>query len=547
MKFTRWFGRKATPQFAPIPGEAQVRNDAGGYGYVIDPWKHLDRFLVLGTCGGTYYASEMKLTRDNAGVLEALVRSDPVRVVDRTVEISEQGRAPRNDAAIFVLALAAAGETAEGRRHALAALPRVCRTATHLFQFQDEVKELRGRGPALNKAVARWYNAQAPRDLAYQVVKYRERAGWTHADLFNLARPNPEKARAETATDRAERKMLYRWIVDATAAPPLPLVEGFRMAQRATAPAEWARLVRAHGLTREMLPTEALTHAEVWAALLERMPMTAMLRNLGNMTKAGLLVPTGEAAREVAVRLQDPKALRAARVHPLAVLFAMKTYAAGKGFRGHGQWQPVQEIVDALDAAFYAAFGNVQPAGTRILFALDVSGSMGSPLSGSALTCREAAAAMALVSMKTEPHAIIGGFTAGRRGWGGADIRDVSGFSPLKIGVRQRLDDVVRYTAGLAFGATDCSLPMRWAMKKRLEIETFLVYTDNQTWAGPQHPSEALRAYRDKMGIDAKLAVVAMTSTGFTIADPNDAGMLDVVGFDTATPDVLAAFARDEI
>jgi 60 kDa SS-A/Ro ribonucleoprotein len=545
MKFTRWFRRKTTPQMEPLEG--QVPNYAGGYAYALDPWKQLDRFLVLGTCGGTYYVSEKDLTRDNATAVEALVRADPRRFVDRTVEISEAGRAPKNDAAIFALALAAAGETPEGRAHALAALPRVCRTATHLFQFQEESKELRGRGPALKKAVARWYNDKAPRDLAHQVVKYREREGWTHADVLNLARPNPEKARAETATDRAERKMLYRWIVDAAATPPIPIVAGFRAAQRATAPAEWARLVREHGLTREMLPTAALAHAEVWEALLGKMPMTAMLRNLGNMTKAGLLAPMSEAARTVAVRLEDEGALQAARVHPLAVLFAAKTYAQGKGFRGRGTWEPVPAIVDALDAAFYKAFGNVQPANKRILVALDVSGSMTSPLGGSALSCREAAAAMALVSMKTEPFCMIGGFTAGGSGWThDADVRDVSGFSPLSIGKRQRLDDVVRYTNGLDFGATDCSLPMRWAMKHGLAFDAFLVYTDNETWAGPQHPSEALREYRRKMEIDAKLAVVAMTSTGFTIADPNDAGMLDVVGFDTATPDVISAFVRGE-
>ena len=33
-------------------------------------------------------------------------------------------------------------------------------------------------------------------------------------------------------------------------------------------------------------------------------------------------------------------------------------------------------------------------------------------------------------------------------------------------------------------------------------------------------------------------------SNGFTIADPKDPGMMDVVGFDTATPDLLATFAR---
>jgi hypothetical protein len=33
-----------------------------------------------------------------------------------------------------------------------------------------------------------------------------------------------------------------------------------------------------------------------------------------------------------------------------------------------------------------------------------------------------------------------------------------------------------------------------------------------------------------------------MTSNGFTLADPNDRGMLDVVGFDTSVPAVVADF-----
>jgi 60 kDa SS-A/Ro ribonucleoprotein len=53
--------------------------------------------------------------------------------------------------------------------------------------------------------------------------------------------------------------------------------------------------------------------------------------------------------------------------------------------------------------------------------------------------------------------------------------------------------------------------------------------------------------YREKMNIPAKLCVVAMTSTGYSIADPNDAGMLDVVGFDAAAPQIMADFARGNL
>ena len=65
-----------------------------------------------------------------------------------------------------------------------------------------------------------------------------------------------------------------------------------------------------------------------------------------------------------------------AEIHPIAVLSALTTYAARRGARGQHRWKPVAKVVDALDAAFYATFSNVEPCGKPVLLALDVSGSM---------------------------------------------------------------------------------------------------------------------------------------------------------------------------
>ena len=63
--------------------------------------------------------------------------------------------------------------------------------------------------------------------------------------------------------------------------------------------------------------------------------------------------------------------------------------------------------------------------------------------------------------------------------------------------------------------------------------------TDNETYAGQVHACEALKQYRRKTGNHAKLIVVGMTSTGFTIADPTDPDMYDVVGFDASLPKLI--------
>ena len=98
--------------------------------------------------------------------------------------------------------------------------------------------------------------------------------------------------------------------------------------------------------------------------------------------------------------------------------------------------------------------------------------------------------------------------------------------------------------AGMPFGGTDCALPMLYALERGIAADAFIIYTDSETWAGVIHPAVALKQYRERTGIPARLVVVGMVANGFSIADPNDAGMLDVVGFDTATPAVIADFIR---
>jgi 60 kDa SS-A/Ro ribonucleoprotein len=134
-------------------------------------------------------------------------------------------------------------------------------------------------------------------------------------------------------------------------------------------------------------------------------------------------------------------------------------------------------------------------------------------------------------------------FTGGGYGWNSRGARgNPENLSVLDLSPRQRLNDVVRQVSGLPFGGTDCALPMLWADANKRDFDVIEVYTDSETWAGGIHPSQALVEYRQTRGLDTKLVVYGMVSNGFSIADPNDPGMLDVVGFDTAVPNLVAAF-----
>jgi 60 kDa SS-A/Ro ribonucleoprotein len=553
MSYLKRHGTRRVPQRVPISG--QVPNSAGGFAWAVDDWARLRRFLILGSEGGSYYASEWTLTRENAQAVERCMAEDGARAVAEIVSVSDEGRAPKNDPALFALAMAAGLGDEPTRKVALEALPQVARTGTHLFQFATFVEGFRGWGRSLRRAVGRWYAAQPVDAIAYQAVKYRRREGVTHRDLLRLAHPAEHVSAGNPTLDvSGEHARLFEWIVRGGDTDGLPrLVDAFVRAQTAATPAETAALAREFGLPREAVQSDHLTSPEVWEALLEPMPMTAMIRNLATMTRVGVLAPGSDGTAKVVSQLGDGERIRRARVHPIALLAALRTYAAGRGARGRSEWSPVREVVDALDAAFYTAFGNVEPAGTRLLLALDVSGSM---MSGwvagvRGLTPRDASAALALVTAATEPRYETVGFFDGKHGWkSGTKDRwafGEQGLTPLAISPRQRLDDAVKTVSELPFGGTDCALPMLYAQAQEREVDAFVIYTDSETWAGDIHPVQALRDYRQASGIDARLVVVGMVSNGFSIADPADRGMLDVVGFDTATPQLISDFAHGSL
>ncbi len=543
--YRKYTDRFQTPQGEVIPGrESKMeRNAAGGFVFTLDEWSRLDRFLILGTEGGTYYTSERTLTKENAKNLEWCIADDGQRVVRTIVEVSKGGRAPKNDAALFALAMAAGLGDVATRRSALEALPEVARIGTHLFQFAEFVEGFRGWGRGLRNAVAGWYENLSPNNLQYQLVKYQSRYGWSHRDLMRLSHPRPTSPVQDTVfnyvtfhnSDDPDRVIRYNQVISEIQENKngsLTLLQGVELLKSTEDPKAAASFISQYNLPREVVPTEFLNNTAVWEALLEKMPMTALIRNLGKLSSLGLLAQGNfDVVGRVTSQITNEEQLRKARVHPISILVALETYKTGHGLRGSLEWTPVPDVMDALDSAFYMAFDNVEPSNKRTYIGLDVSGSMGfSTIAGTPLTPATAAAAMCMVTYKTEPFVVVRGFS--------------SSLKTINFSRKSRLDDVLAATRDQNFGSTDCALPMLDSMDSGIAIDTFIVYTDNETWAGQRmHPSQALEAYRKKTGIDAKLIVVGMTATNVSIADPMNVGMLDVVGFDTSTPQVISQFS----
>lgn len=567
---------RETPQRQPARSD-QVKNAAGGYVFQVGDVERLHRFLTLGTDGNTFYTKAAELTRENAEVVFRMAATDHDILLREILAISEAGRAPKNKQAIFALAIACSTDDSVKNGHALAVMHKVCRTFEHLALFNTYVGQFRGRGRALNRAVAHWYLKKPVGKAAYQVAKYRERHGLTHRDMLRYCKPG------QHGTKTSAQDALFDYITKGNLArispvwkdggevtsddDALAIIADFEDAKRATTKTEWVKIInRGHGMSHEMLPDAAKKHGEVWEALVVNgMPQGALIRNLGKMTNA--FGNSRSWVAPVVAQLADTERLTKGRVHPINVLIAMRTYAKGHGDKGHLTWNVIPDVVDGLDRAFYGAYGSVEATGKRRLLALDISGSMsqmrwGVPnlISGLPITPREAAAAVALVTLNAETPGMtdIIGFSGTGRAWSGYSLGSHgqrisfanSGHGePIRLDItaRRRLDDVCTYTANLPYGDTDCALPFVWAQRHGMDFDSVEILTDNESWSGPIHAHQAAERYRNHVGHDVKFVAVAMTATSYSVVDPKDPSGLNVSGFDAAVPNLVGDFVAGRL
>ena len=508
--------------------KTMIAGQGGGYGFEITLTDRLNRFLILGHEGGTYYAGQRELTLETVDCLDDLVELGPEIAVDQIVEVSQAGRAPSNTPAIFALAYLTSKVGTRESFLAMRAMPKVCRTSTHLFQYLNFCKDLgRGWGTAFKAAVAKWYTDKTPISLAYQVTKYRNREGWTHRDVLRKCHAYGSKEQNEIFDYVTKPE---QWLTRARIFSPAEvLLAATEESRNPIEPQRAIQLINNYDLAREHLHTSLLNDIGVWDALIHNnMPMTAMIRNLGKMSSVGLLGLGSEAVSTVCDRLTNESDLKKSRIHPFQLLVAKKVYQRGCGVRGSLSWTVLPQILDALEDGFYKSFEYLEPTGKTIAIGVDCSYSMSNPVIGSELVnCREAAAVMAMVIARTERNYIIRGFS--------------ETLVDLGVTARDTLDSCMQKLKRSDWKTTRCSALIEWAEKENLNVDAFAIMTDNETNRGP-HPYSALQSYRGHSGCDAKLGVFGFAHSNFSIADPNDSGMMDFIGFDSYSPMLFNQF-----
>jgi 60 kDa SS-A/Ro ribonucleoprotein len=264
--------------------------------------------------------------------------------------------------------------------------------------------------------------------------------------------------------------------------------------------------------------------------------MTALLRTLNRMTAAGVFDgPEGVSYTQTVIQsLTNPAAIRGAKIHPINALSALRTYSSGKGVKGSLTWQPNREIVQALDKSFLASFEAQPSMGLRMMIGVDISGSMwtGEIAKIPGLLPGDAAWALAYQLYRSEKAVNVMAFN--HVPYDATDVVQENGYlNVIQKAKRQDWD----------YGSTNCSALMQAAIITHAEVDVFVVITDNEHNHGSD-PMITLAQYRKTSGINAKLIVIALTATEYSIGDTKDAGVLNIVGFDPVAPTIIRAFCQ---
>lgn len=552
-----------TGQMAPIAGreEEMKENYAGGFGFQIDPAQQLLRFLVLGSTSN-YYKPGEEITMENITSLNDMIAQDRgVEAVDLVRNVYTNGRAAKQDSTLVALAVLCRSDKLEVRKKAFKLVSDLS-TLSQLYSFKKFHRAAGtsvGWGRLPKQSFQRWITNKSAQSLAYQVFKYGQREGWTMRDFLRCCHLMPKHLSEEVQLVLSSVVSGFGALENAPDVPVKGYLEAIQELKAMTTEdvslvSRIVGLVRQHNFPREMLPTWALNHSQVWLALLLNtngqvvMPMTALIRNLGTMSAHGLFQDR-QLVQQVVAKITDKTVIRKSRIHPVSLLTAKLTYIQGRGLKGSQTWSVNSDIADALETALYTSFGNVEPTGLNIFHALDGSGSMGSYIPCMPhMTAFQAVAVLAMTFARSEDPSTqdFGVFTRDT-GYDNYGWRS-NGFSWIGLTPTMRLEDSVRILNHTNWGGTDCSLPVKTAIKEFHEsgkiYDVFIIYTDNDTWAGDEHVNMVLERYRAMVGKPVKLVVVATTASGVTVADPKDPNSLELVGFDSHAPQILGEFLR---
>jgi 60 kDa SS-A/Ro ribonucleoprotein len=512
---------------------ADTGNEAGGRAYQFTPKHALAQLAATGCFNGAYYAE----AEEQLATLKTLIdQMDDNSFLAKLAVYSRQ-RAMMKDMPVALLLALSKRDT----RLFHQVFDRVVdngRTLRTLVQFVRSGQFGRkGLSYSLQRAVQRWLNTASVEKLLSASIGNDP----SLRDVLRLARPTPP--------DNA-RRALFGWLTDKPVEKWAPATEAdlpeevlalaaFRKAE--TSEAQVRILGNLHA--RWDLLADTAKGPAVWAAIARKMGPQALRMNLNTLVRHGVIGPDAdpEMVEYVAARLADPEEIRRSRQFPYQFLAAYM----------HAGDEVPQKIKTALHEAAEIACGNVPELPGPVVIGLDVSGSMGSAVTGrrgrgatSKMRCVDVAALFAAAILRRNPDSVVIPFDTTAY-----DVRVDPSDSVLSLAER---------LAAYGGGGTNCSLPLA-AANARYHDRRFagcVLVSDLESWVGVGRGGstavvtewQAFVANQKRLGgKEAAPKLVCIDLQPYTTTQaPERSDILNVGGFSDAVFSVMAAFLADD-
>jgi 60 kDa SS-A/Ro ribonucleoprotein len=513
---------------------ANARNEAGGRAYALPPKHALAQLAATGCFNGTFYAS----SGDQLDTLRTLVAQVDDNAFLAKLAVYARERAFMKDMPVALVAVLSTRDTALMHQVFDRVIDngRVLRT---LFQMVRSGQFGRkGLSSSLQRAFQRWLNKASVEKLMSASIGNDP----SLRDVLRLARPTPK--------DDA-RRALFGWLTDKPVEKWLPATEAdlpeqvrqltaYRQTNSSNAQVEILRELS----VRWDLLADAAKSPTVWQAIARQMGPQALCMNLNTLLRHEVFGKHAdrEFATYVAERIADADEVRRSRQFPYQYLAAYLNAA-----------DEVPKVIKAaLHKAAEFACGNVPVLPGPVIIGLDVSGSMGSPITGhrgrgatSKMRCVDVAALFAAAILRRNPESIVIPF-------------DQLAYE-AKVDPGDTILSLAERLAKYGGGGTDCSLPLKFAnaaLRKKRFAGVVLV-SDNESWiSSGRHGSTAVmeqwqqfvanqvRLHESKYA-GPKLVCIDLQPHE-TVQSPDRSDLLNIGGFSDVVFNVVSAFLGDE-
>lgn len=415
-----------------------VSNEAGGAAYPLTAEQALAQYASTGCLYGTYYTTAREHLQT---VLELAAACTPTFLAQTALFARERGAMKTMPAMLCAVLAARDGALLER------IFARVVDSSTMLRSFVQILRSgavgRRSLGSLPRRLVRQWLATRSDRQLFHASIGTSP----SLADIVRMVHPKP----ATPARDNLHRYLLGKPFSLDLLPPEVAQLELCKLGQAAPPDVNF-----------QFLTNLPLTTAH-WQTIARQASWTTTRMNLNTFLRHGVFADTAT-TEAVAAKLRDEVAIRRAKAFPYQILAA----------RLNASDDLPASVRAALEEALEVATTNVPTMPGKVVLAVDVSGSMHSPVTGhrgSASTkvrCIDVAALFAAAILRQNPTAMV--------------IPFHETICKVTVDPKARVLETAQILINHPGGGTDCSAVLRHLNQHHLAADVVVYLSDNQSW-----------------------------------------------------------------